>query len=373
MSEFQYYDFRAVDRALTADEQAKLEDLSSRVELSASQAVFTYDYGDFPGAPDKVLAKYFDAMLYYANWGSRWLYFRLPAHLVRMEELKAYSAKDVIHITTSDKHVIVRIEVDQEGESDWLDPVGQLDRILPVRQQLLEGDYRALYLAWLNAHPYFNPSEDDDIYEPPVPPGLRQLTGPLEELAEFLEIPEALVEAAAQASPELPPTQTLEEFVPDLSPDEQRDFLRRVTRGDSDAASLLRNRLTELARGKNAGVPSRSGPLRRLSDLLENAERLEEKRSRRERHAREQTRRRELELVAQREPELWQEVDDLIDQKQTKAYDRAVEILTQLKELAADRNLTDTFLSRIEAIEKKYPNRSGLRYRLSQLTSTDTE
>lgn len=51
MSEYQYYEFQALDRPLTASEQAYISSLSSRVQLSATNAIFTYSYGDFRGEP----------------------------------------------------------------------------------------------------------------------------------------------------------------------------------------------------------------------------------------------------------------------------------------------------------------------------------
>lgn len=87
MSEYQYYESQAIDRPLTEAEQAAVSRLSSRVDLSAHRAVFTYSYGDFRGDPVELLAKCFDAMLYLASWGSHWLYFRLPRKIVTREML----------------------------------------------------------------------------------------------------------------------------------------------------------------------------------------------------------------------------------------------------------------------------------------------
>lgn len=67
MSEYQYYEFQAIDRPLTPEQQDQIRKLSSRVRPTATQAVFTYSYGDFRGDPLKVLEQHFDAMLYVAN------------------------------------------------------------------------------------------------------------------------------------------------------------------------------------------------------------------------------------------------------------------------------------------------------------------
>ena len=47
MSEYQYYEFQAIDRTLTQEERAAISQLSSRVKPTATSAIFTYSYGDF--------------------------------------------------------------------------------------------------------------------------------------------------------------------------------------------------------------------------------------------------------------------------------------------------------------------------------------
>jgi len=44
MSEYQYFEFQAVDRPLTIQEQEKISALSSRVQLTATSAIFTYKH-----------------------------------------------------------------------------------------------------------------------------------------------------------------------------------------------------------------------------------------------------------------------------------------------------------------------------------------
>lgn len=68
MSEYQYYEFQAIDRPLSDKEQTEVDSYSSRAEVTPTRAVFTYSYGDFRGDPQKVLQKYFDAMLYMTSW-----------------------------------------------------------------------------------------------------------------------------------------------------------------------------------------------------------------------------------------------------------------------------------------------------------------
>ena len=69
MSEYQYYEFRAVDRPLTEREMEELRALSTRAAISATSFQNEYNYGDFRGDPLELMPKYFDAFVYVSNWG----------------------------------------------------------------------------------------------------------------------------------------------------------------------------------------------------------------------------------------------------------------------------------------------------------------
>jgi hypothetical protein len=71
VSEYQYYEFLALDKPLTDKQRAELRKLSSRAEITATRFVNEYHYGDFRGSPEKLMERYFDAFLYLANWGTR--------------------------------------------------------------------------------------------------------------------------------------------------------------------------------------------------------------------------------------------------------------------------------------------------------------
>ena len=62
MSEYQYYEFQAIDRPLTSEEQRAVARLSSRVALHPRRAVFTYSFGGgLPRRAEDVLVDYYDA------------------------------------------------------------------------------------------------------------------------------------------------------------------------------------------------------------------------------------------------------------------------------------------------------------------------
>lgn len=64
MSKYQYYEWQTLERPLTAAEQSAVNGLSIQIDVTASQAIVTYNWGDFKHDPIHVLAKYVDAHLY---------------------------------------------------------------------------------------------------------------------------------------------------------------------------------------------------------------------------------------------------------------------------------------------------------------------
>lgn len=82
MSEYQDYEFQAVDRPLSPEEMATLRQFSSRAQITSSGFVNEYSFGSFKEDPDEWMAQYFDAFLHIANWGARVLMFRLPSSLL---------------------------------------------------------------------------------------------------------------------------------------------------------------------------------------------------------------------------------------------------------------------------------------------------
>jgi hypothetical protein len=71
MSEFQYYEFVALDRPLSATERKRLRAITSRATITSTRLVNTCEWGNFKADPRDLVAKCFDAFLYYANWGTR--------------------------------------------------------------------------------------------------------------------------------------------------------------------------------------------------------------------------------------------------------------------------------------------------------------
>src|SRR5712691_10253954 len=90
MSEYQYYEFQAIDRPLTENEMGQLRSCSTRARIKPTSFVNEYSWGNFKGDEDAWMEKYFDAFLYLTNWGTRVFKLRLPARLLDASTARAY-------------------------------------------------------------------------------------------------------------------------------------------------------------------------------------------------------------------------------------------------------------------------------------------
>ena len=107
MSEYQYFEFLAIDRSLQPSETASLRSLSTRAEITSTRFQNTYNFGDFKGSPDQMMDKYFDAHVYVANWGTRRLKLRFPREVVDRDVLVRYAVDDVFSFRSTDEHLII--------------------------------------------------------------------------------------------------------------------------------------------------------------------------------------------------------------------------------------------------------------------------
>ncbi|NJP12171.1 MAG: hypothetical protein HC866_24135 [Leptolyngbyaceae cyanobacterium RU_5_1] len=364
MSEYQYYEFQTIDRPLTANEQAEIKKLSSRVQLTPTQAIFLYNYGDFRGDPEKVLTQYFDIMFYIANWGTWRLMFRFPKAIADPTWFQPYDLPDAITITQTSRYLVLDIHITEEGGiGGWVEGEGWLPRLLPLRDDLLSGDLRLLYLVWLRVAPYLaGYALDEDPVEPPLPPNLSQLSDPLQAFIDLVELNPDWVTAAAQASPRQQSTSDeppLETWLSALSEAERQEFLLKLVRREPHVDLQLIHRLQELA-GATRSTPQAAPGQRRLSELEAIANLLKTQREQKEQTAARKKRIQELEALAPREAQTWKRVVELIALKQSKPYDEATALLKDLRDLADHQGRSPEFIQRFEQLKSEYQNRPAL-------------
>jgi hypothetical protein len=378
MSEYQYYEFQAIDRPLTVDEMATLRHYSTRARITPTSFVNEYNWGDFKGDTDAWMAKYFDAFLYLANWGTRIFKLRLPSRLLPADTTQLYCDGDCFAARYKGDHVVLTCNLEEEPGDDWEEGAGQLAALVPVRAELARGDRRALYLGWLLAVQH--EAHSTDTLEPPVPPGLGQLSASLDSLVEFLRIDRDLVAVAAEASE---PSAVAQPEASDLAawlamqPVRDKDeWLARLVLGDDPAlsAELLQRHLAE--REPSALSSIGSAPRRTAGELLNAAGVRRNERSRiaagkaaveKARRKREAAaaRARHVDSLAGREPQLWREIEELAATKLPKNYDHAVKLLGDLRDLAA-RGDSAGFQLQLAAFRNTHARKPSLLARLQQ-------
>lgn len=151
MSEYQYYEFRSIDRVLSDGQMRELRAISTRAAISRTSFSNHYEYGDLKANPRDLLVKYFDASLYFAHWLYLEVAFRYPKAAVDVKALRRYAAGHTLEVRSAGSDVFVAMSVETDGEhfdaaddgSSWL------SSLMGLRADIAGGDERALYLAWL--------------------------------------------------------------------------------------------------------------------------------------------------------------------------------------------------------------------------------
>ena len=360
MSEYQYYEFQTIDRPLTDRQREAISKLSSRVKPTKTSAIFTYSYGDFPGNPQTVLAQYFDAMYYIANWGTQQLMFRFPKSLIDIKQIQPYCIEDCISISETDNYVILDICFYDEYGFGWIEPGDELVQVIDLRNDILQQDYRLLYLAWLKAITIHDISEKE--YEPPVPPGLDQSSLPLTAFVELFGVDEYLVKVAAKSSskPISISDETWLNAISKLSREECNQILWQLFKGEPTLAVQFKQKLSKQITPSQSPSKSR----RAIMQLFQAAEQEEKETKQRQKQEAEVKRIEELKQFASQEAQAWQDIDRLLIVAQAKPYEEAVKLLVKLRDLAVYQDKQTEFQRRLNNIYEKYSRRAGLLRRL---------
>lgn len=369
MSEYQYYEFLAVDRPLDRAAQEALRSISSRARITATSFINQYEWGDLKGDPREFVEQWFDLHLYFTNWGARRLMIRIPRRLVDPADIKPFLGElDWVEVWISGDKVIVDIFREEvELDDDLDDGSGWLATLAPLRADVLSGDLRLFYLLWLAA------VQDDLVSDDQVEPlpGIGPLTGTLEEFADFFCIDSDLVQVAAERGADPSPSKgDLREALAAMTESEKTELLLRVADGDTLVAAELRNKLRKKC--ADPAVPRTAGALRRraqeIADARERAaaERREAERRRQAEQA-ERTRRAHLESLKQRGERVWREIEAEIERRNPLSYDRAASLLADLQVLAVEQGSEDDFRRRLASIRARHEKKGRFIERLTKL------
>ena len=366
MSEYQYYEFVAIDRPLTKEEQSELRYCSSRARITSTHFVNDYHWGDLKGDPVEWMGKYFDAHLYLSNFGSLALHLRLPLALLDPATTCPYEKIPSLEVRRTATHVILSFLSEEESGGYYEDDCGGssiLYSILPVRDELARGDIRALYLAWLVA--VQSREVEDDTLGPPVPPGLAELSGAQQSLAEFLLIDPDLITAAAESSSSLqaakPTPKDARDWLASLSAPEKESWLLRMVMEDGSQGVrefqrgflLSSNPMPDSTPGKNAG------------ELLAATEEIAAIRKKAEAEKAAAARLVYLRSLSGQEENMWKSIIALTTTATQSNSVSAVKQLADLRDLAALTGDSHLFASRLAEFRDLRGRKSSLIARLN--------
>lgn len=188
MSEYQYYEFLAIDRPLTKQEMDALRSLSSRAHITPTSFTNEYHWGNFRGDTGELMRRFFDTHVHLANWGTAVFMLRLPREVLDRKTVHAFTVDDILEAESTATHWVLGWHFDSEdGDSYALDAgIDWMASLAPVREELLRGDMRCLYIGWLAAVSVG--AVDDEELEPLALDGLDRFTAAQQALADFLNV-----------------------------------------------------------------------------------------------------------------------------------------------------------------------------------------
>jgi hypothetical protein len=161
------YEFLAVDKPLGKKERSEVSRLSSRASPTSRRVSFVYhvDGYDIPGGWEKLMARYYDVM-YCEDYGWWTLAMAFNGSDELYEKLRSYEFDGTddlgIGISKTEQRITITIncvinddfdsdydDYDDDDESGIFATDNELLNILTqIRQQIMGGDFRALYTVW---------------------------------------------------------------------------------------------------------------------------------------------------------------------------------------------------------------------------------
>jgi len=375
MSEYQYYEFAAIDGPISDEGLRYARGCSSRANVSRVRWQNTYTFGDFHGSADTLL-KYYDVHFYIANWGTVRLGLAFPKGAIAPVAIQPYLRggeryEETLTFKEIGNRCIIWWERNEEGGWGWTEGNGLIDQLIGIREELLRGDHRALFLGWLAD---FDPDEwldpkDGAVVMPPIPAGLDQLSPALAALIEQFPVDrDALAVAAglSQASPpeRLPIPAVLER----LSMAEMRALLGRVAEGGGMGVMTELNRLTYPPAHTQAGQAIKCTDFAaKTIETREARGKQEAKAAAAKRQHEAEARQQHLASIMRRADSLWAGLDPLMDQKIASAYDQVAAQLQELRDAYAQAGDIGSFQQKLTGFRARYANRPAMRRRIEKL------
>ncbi|MBK1880246.1 hypothetical protein [Pelagicoccus mobilis] len=372
MSEYQCYQFDAINRALSTTQRKAVGKLSSHISVGHSSAVVEYHYSSFKHDPIKVLRQYFDLFTYESNWGTQRLAFRFDKAAINLETIATYEIGQSIQIIETDDQVIIDCYFEENWDTDarydyYDDCPYTGSRFTDFYEELLEDDLRSLHILWLKAAEAYDELEN----EPSIPAGLAQLDDTHLDLVNFIGLDHDLLYTAQSLSKpkrkrESSQSDELEALLPKLTAQEAQHLLRNLLKKNPQSARA--ELVTELRRKTKKQKRTEHHPLTATPPFSQLQKQAQSAKAERERLAELERQKQERLYFAKLQSNralMWAKAAEFIERKKTKYYEYAIHTLNALKQLATHENNIETYYERANQLASNYPTLTGLQQRLA--------
>ena len=377
MSDIQIVKFRAIDRPLTDEQLAFMERQSSRAEFTKWEFKVEYHYSSFRGDVDGMLRNGYDIFLTYSNYGCREIRMRLPGGLPFAKNVwsKYISAEGLTW--SADKSGKAGILTLAPYLEEAYDPVWEFDDYLDatakLREILIAGDLRALYVLWLcNA---MSSSDDDEaVMEPPIPHGLANLPDEAADLLAFFEADPLLVDAAAIGIPAFNAQgsqgDAVNTWLTKLADARRDEIIQRLL--SEDPVAVKAELLSAIRDSQQTPSWPVEPPTRTVAQLLQLCESLRQKEDEKEkkqaaakakREADKAEKQRQARMVEmQSTPESWlKKASKLVEDRGTDNYREAASILADLRDAVGGEQGNKIARKHAAHLAQKYPTLNVLK------------
>ncbi|WP_257296352.1 hypothetical protein [Endozoicomonas sp. YOMI1] len=364
MSEYQYYELVAVDRQLSKEEMGYLRGISSRAQISSTRFCNTYNYGDLKADPRQLLSRFFDAYVYVSNFGCKIFAIKVPRHLIDESTLLRYLLGDICTYKSSGAHWIIEfVYEDEDGYDDeWDEGDGWMGSLLNIRSELMHGDYRSLYLAWLSQLDDLEP----DALSPAITPGLDDLSASQSALCDFLKLDAQRVVASAKVKPDyasVEPEVLIDQYVMQLPEATARAQLKALLLDETGTArreqfAALVDQAQEIPRSSSVTV----------GHLLASARELRKKADEKAMMQKQLQQQQKAESVVANEEAYWRRVEELFEQRgSSTVYSELSTKLGDLQLMAKMLNRQTAYDQKLAELKQRYAKKishwQGLRRR----------
>ena len=374
MSEYQYYGFLAIDRPLSTSDMAALRRISSRAQITPTSFTHEYNWGDLKADTSDLLRQYFDIHVYLSNWGSADFIARIPKSALDRDVLKRCFSDDHLQYTSCSNTWLIHWSPminDSDGsdfdyefiQRDWM------PNLAPIREEILSGNLRALYLGWLKS---IQSDDTDTADEEPFPwPKLGPLTAAQESLVEFLHIDPDLLTALDLSHQKDSPAQTkaIDTWLATLSPQQATSFLQQVLiNPGSTGARKIKKEFSQWhsAQTSNNQPKTVSELLHLAEQARQHKEKLQAQARKREEAKRRKIRAAWLTELAKDFGTAWKSVHSQASSSKASEYDKACQQLLDLRDSYKAHDSLEEFYRKFDRFLETYKRRRALMARLEK-------